>query len=133
MSYLNATVSKIESSQNLHIVEFECSGQTLSMMSLGLNEKITIGTKVKLVVKPTHLALGKEFSGLLSYANQLKSTIISIEEGELLSSVNLNFFETILESVITKKSSQRMKLQIGDSVLAFIKASDLSISEILDV
>ncbi len=133
MSYLNATVSKIESCDNLHIVEFKCNTQTLSMMSLDLNKKIQVGTKVKLVIKPTHIALGKEFSGEISYSNQLKSTITSIENGELLCSISLSFHESAIESVITKNSLKRMKLQVGDSVLAFIKASDLSISEILDV
>ena len=133
MSYLNARVSKIESTQNLHIVEFEYNKQTLCMMSLDLDEKIKIDTKVKLIIKPTHIALGKEFSGDLSYSNQLKSTITSIQNGKLLSSISLSFFETTLESVITLNSSKRMSLQAGDSVVAFIKASDLSISEIIDV
>ncbi|MEA2072178.1 MAG: TOBE domain-containing protein [Campylobacterota bacterium] len=132
MSFLNATVTDVKSSDTLHIVEFSHNENLLSMMSLDLNEMIQKGTKVKLLIKPMHIALGKSVMGMLSYSNQLKSTITSIETGELLSSINLKLGKTTLESVITKKSAQSMNLQVGDDIMAFIKASDLSIYEILD-
>ncbi len=132
MSFLNATVVDIKTSASLHIVEFSHNEDILSMMSLDLNEMIQKGTKVRLLIKPMHIALGKSVMGTLSYSNQLKSTITSIETGELLSSINLQLGETTLESVITKKSAQSMNLQVADEVMAFIKASDLSIYEILD-
>ena len=133
MSHLIATVQKIQNSDNLNIVTFAFNGQTLSMMSLDLNARVKVGVKVKLLVKPTHIALGKNFSGEVSYSNQLNTTIVSLNNGELLSSVELKIFDAILESIITLNSSKKMKLSVGDNVLAFIKASDLSIGEVLDV
>lgn len=133
MSHLIATVQKIQNSDNLNIVTFDFNGQTLSMMSLDLNARVKVGAKVKLLVKPTHIALGKNFSGEVSYSNQLNTTIVSLNNGELLSSVELKIFDAILESIITLNSSKKMKLSVGDNVLAFIKASDLSIGEVLDV
>jgi len=131
MSYLIATVSKIQNCDALHIVKFECYNQTLSMMSLDLSSNIKVGTKVKLVVKPSHIAIAKNFSGYVSYSNRLDSTIESIENGKLLSSIKLSFFDTLLESIITLESSQKMNLQAGDKITAFIKASELSIAEVL--
>lgn len=133
MSYLIATVQEIQNSSNLNIVTFDFKGQTLSMMSLDLNAKVKVGTRVKLLIKPTHIALGKNFNGELSYSNQLHTTIVSIENGELLSSIELKIFDTILESIITLNSSKNMKLTVGENVTAFIKASDLSIGEVLNV
>ena len=133
MSRLLATVSKIQNCDNLNIVEFDFHTQKLSMMSLDLNANIKIGTRVNLLIKPTHIALAKEFSGEVSYSNQLQTTIVSLENGELLSSIELELYDTKLESVITCNSAKRMKLKVGDKVTAFIKASDLAIGEILDV
>jgi len=132
MSHFLATVSNIESCESLHIVKFECQGQTLTMMSLDLNDSIKIGTKVRLVTKPSHIAVAKKFSGDISYSNQFFCTIESIENGQLLSSIKLNFFDTIIESIITLNSSKRMDLKIGDKVTVFIKASELSISEVIN-
>lgn len=132
MSNLVATVSKIKNCDSLHIVSFDCFGESLSMMSLDINDNIKIGTKVKLVVKSSHIAIAKEFVGEVSYSNRLKTTISSIENGELLSSIKLKYFDTILESIITVNSSKRMNLKVGDSVIAFVKASELSIGEVID-
>jgi len=132
MSRLIATVNKIQSCDNLNIVEFNFHEIKLTMMSLDLNATLKVGSKVKLLVKPTHIALAKEFSGEVSYSNQLPTTIVSLENGTLLSSIELEIFDVKIESVITLNSSKRMNLMLGDKVTAFIKASDLSIGEILN-
>lgn len=132
MNHIVATVSEIQNHKSLHIVKFECNYQTLSMMSLDLSDNIKVSTKVKLVVKPSHIAIAKKCTGDVSYSNQLSATIKSIDNGELLSSIRLSCFDTTLESIITVSSSLRMDLRVGDSVTLFIKASELSIGEVLD-
>ena len=130
MNTLIATVTKIDTIDNLNIVNFDFSDQTLSMMSLDLSDDIQIGTKVKLITKPSYIAIAKEFSGILSYSNQLKAKIIELENGKLLSSVKLQIEEFVLESIITFESSKKMDLKVGDEVTAFIKASELSILKV---
>jgi len=130
MSSLIATVSQIQSCDSLHIVNFQTHSTTLSMMSLDLGDSIKVGTKVKLIAKPSHIAIAKDFSGEVSYSNKLQTTIISMENGQLLTSIKLSFFDDTLESIITLNSSKRMSLQVGDKVTAFIKASELSIGEV---
>ena len=132
MSSLIATVTNIDNCDSLHIVKFDCKGQTLSMMSLDLSDDIQVGTKVKLAVKPSHIAIAKNFSGEVSYSNKLETTIETIENGQLLSSVKLSFVDTTLESIITVNSSKKMDLKVGDKVTALIKASEVSINEIIN-
>jgi molybdopterin-binding protein len=125
-------VKEIEYCDSLHIIRFDFRGEVLSMMSLDISDNIKIGTRVKLVVKPTHIAIAKKFSGDVSYSNQLPCTIKSINNGKLLSSIKLSVYDTVLESIITVNSSQKMNLKVGDEVIAFVKASELSIGEVLD-
>jgi molybdopterin-binding protein len=132
MNKFVAKITKIQSVENLNIVSFDFCGQNLSMMSLDLSEKIKVGCKVILTAKPTHIAIAKKFSGDISYSNQLDAKIIKINNGELLSSVKLNSGDATCESVITKASSVRMNLKVDDRVTLFIKASELSIKEILE-
>lgn len=131
MNTLEAEVKQIKSIENLNIVKFDFEGLTLSMMSLELNDNVKIGTRVKLSTKPTHIAIAKDFSGEISYSNQLHVKIVHVNNGELLSSIKLQINSTILESIITKASSERMGLKVDDFVTAFIKANELSIVEIL--
>ena len=138
MSKLIATVENIESVDNLNIVTFVCNGETLKMMSLDLNDTIQIGRRVVLACKPTSVALAKPtmdnkaFSEMLSYANQIKVKIASMDVGVLLSSIKLQFGDFSLESIITSASVERMNLNEKDELLALIKANELSIQEVLN-
>ncbi|WP_457749883.1 TOBE domain-containing protein [Sulfurimonas sp.] len=131
MSSIIATVQSIQSLQNLHIVTFTCNNTPLKMMSLDLNDTVQQATKVRLTCKPTAIAMAKNLLGELSYANQLPVRIQAIEVGELLSALQLQFGEFVLESIITTDSQKRMQLQVGEEVIALIKSSDLSIQEVL--
>jgi molybdopterin-binding protein len=131
MSQITAVITDIESVDNLNIVKFDFSGQPLKMMSLGLSEEVAVGKRVILGVKPTHIAIGKNLSGLLSYSNQIPSKIISCEHGKLLSSIKLSVQDIMLESIITLESALSMDLKEDDEVTIMIKASQLSILEVL--
>ena len=132
MSQLVATIKKINSIDNLNIVEFDFHGLTLKMMSLDLNTDVQVGKKVKLSVKPTNISIAKNLIGEISLSNQIVATIENLENGQLLSSVSLKVHNTLLESIITVDSSKRMNLQIGEVVTILIKASNLSIGEVLN-
>ena len=132
MSQLVATIKKINSIDNLNIVEFDFHGLTLKMMSLDLNTDVQVGKKVKLSVKPTNISIAKNLIGEISLSNQIVATIENLENGQLLSSISLKVHNTILESIITVDSSKRMNLQKDDIVTILIKASDLSIEEIFN-
>lgn len=132
MSYIVATVTKIENVKQLHIVEFDFQGLMLKMMSLDLTVNVQLGKKVVLTVKPTNIVISKNFQGDISLSNKIVATIDHIENGELLSSITLHAKGVIFESIITVTSAQRMNLQIKDEVTLFIKASDLSILEVIN-
>ena len=131
MNSMTATVTRIDTVENLNIVQFDMQGDSLTMMSLDLNDTIQSGTVVKLAVKATNIAIGKEISGSLSYANQLPVIVENIEEGALLSAVSLKHFDTVLEAIITADALKRMDLHKGDKVTALIKASEIYIQEII--
>lgn len=132
MSQIIATISSINNEGNLNIVEFNFFDYKLKMMSLDLNTNIKIGTKVSLEIKPTQIALAKEFTGVVSFSNQLNAKVLSCENGKLLSSIQLIIHDIIFESIITASSSKRMDIQINDELIILIKASDLSIKEVLN-
>ena len=132
MSTFIATVKKIQSVENLNLVTFDFNGIELQMMSLGLHEDVQIGKKASLAIKSTAVAIAKEFSGELSYANKIHASIVKVENGILLSSIELQANGSKFESLITTQSSLKMDLKEGDIVIALLKASELSIAEMLE-
>ena len=130
MNTIKAVVTNIQSADNLSIVTFRAQNTQMKMMSLGLNTPIKIDSKVILGVKASSILIAKDLSGMISSSNQLKCVVKSVKNGELLSSLNLSFNDSLIQSVITKDSSLKMNLQKDDNVLAIIKSSELSIVEV---
>lgn len=131
MNKLKATVTKIETLSPLNIVSFDAVGQTVSMMSLDLDETITVGCTVELTVKPSHITIAKSFTGVISCANQLKAKVKSIDKGQLLSGLGLEMADCVVEAMITAQLSEAMALKVGDEVMALINASEISIVRVL--
>lgn len=131
MNTIKARVTKIEGMDSVNLVSFDAQGESLVMMSLELNPSLEVGSSVLLGIKATSVSVAKEKHTMLSISNQIPVRIESINNGELLSSIKLSFFATIIESIITKRSTQRMELKPQDDLIALVKASDLSIVEIL--
>ncbi|KAB7887073.1 TOBE domain-containing protein [Poseidonibacter ostreae] len=130
MNKFEAKVIDIDSLENLTIVQFNFKNITLSMMSLGLSN-IDIGTKVILSVNASHIAIAKSFTGDISLSNRLDCVIKKLDKGKLLSSLSLDFQGTVLTSIITTNSVNRMNLKENDEIIAFIKASELSIQKVI--
>lgn len=132
MSQIVAIIKKIDTVDSLNIVHFDFLGITLKMMSLDLNKEIQVGKKVRLGVKSTNICIAKNLIGEISLSNKIIATIQNIQNGELLSSITLKKDDILIESIITLDSSKRMDLKENDEVTLLIKASDLSILEIIN-
>jgi len=101
------------------------------MMALGLNLPLRVGTHVILGFKASHVSLAKELTGSFSISNRIQAVIETVETGALLCSVRLRVGPTFIESIITRESADRMELKAGDAVTALVKASDVSVVEIV--
>ncbi|MCJ7765109.1 MAG: TOBE domain-containing protein [Thiovulaceae bacterium] len=131
MNKLSATITDIKSVDSVNVVTFDVAKRTMKMMSLELSETLVVGSKVMLGAKATNIALAKEANSMMSISNQLDVRIERIDMGALLCSVKFDFAGHLLESIITRDSALKMQLAVGDTVVALIKSSELSILEVL--
>jgi molybdate transport system regulatory protein len=131
MNRIHAVITDIQSVDTLNLVHFNAAEQNMKMIALELDKRLVVGSKVIIGAKATHIALAKEFCGMLSMSNQLHVKIEQIENGALLSRVQFVFAGARLESIVTKDSALAMQLKVGDDITALIKSSELSILEVL--
>jgi molybdopterin-binding protein len=126
MNHLKVKVIHIKNVDTLHYLTFSLNQQVIHMLSLELEPTLEIGTFVHLTVKSTHVAIAKNLNGLLSLENKLKGTIVSIEDGEILSSICLDIEGFLVESIISIESKKVMNLKLNDDVLVLMNSSDIS-------
>jgi molybdopterin-binding protein len=65
----------------------------------------------------------------LSARNHLKGTIEEVQMGDVLAHVTVRIGDSVIESVITRRSAEEMALKKGDSVTAVVKATEVMIAK----
>jgi molybdopterin-binding protein len=65
----------------------------------------------------------------LSARNRLQGKIVELELGEVMAHVVVEVGDNLVESVITKRSAQEMKLKVGDTVSAIIKSTEVMLEK----
>jgi len=69
------------------------------------------------------------FGMTLSARNRLAGEIIELEFGGVMAHVVVRVGTGLIESVITKRSAEEMKLKIGDKVSAVIKSTEVMLEK----
>jgi len=65
----------------------------------------------------------------ISARNHLKGKIIEIQLGDVMAHVTIKTGQSVVESIIIRRSADEMKLKKGDSVTAVVKATEVMISK----
>jgi len=65
----------------------------------------------------------------LSARNRLEGKIVEIQFGGVMAHVVVRIGNNLIESVITKRSADEMKLKVGDKVSAVIKSTEVMLEK----
>jgi molybdopterin-binding protein len=65
----------------------------------------------------------------LSARNRLEGKVTELELGDVVAHVVIRVGKNVIESVITKRSAEEMKLKVGDTVSAVIKSTEVMLEK----
>ena len=65
----------------------------------------------------------------LSARNRLVGKVTEIEFGGVVAHVVMRVGDNVIESVITKRSAEEMKLKVGDTISAVIKSTEVMLEK----
>jgi molybdopterin-binding protein len=65
----------------------------------------------------------------LSARNQIEGKIVELEVDGVMAHVTVKVGKNLIESVITRRSADEMKLKVGDKVLAVIKSTEVMLQK----
>jgi molybdopterin-binding protein len=65
----------------------------------------------------------------LSARNQIEGTITELEIAGVMAHVTVKVGKNLIESVITRRSAEEMKLKVGDRVTAVIKSTEVMLQK----
>lgn len=130
MNKLTGIITQIQLSGAILLVDVAVDGHGFSALlikSATHPEWLQTGNTIDLVFKETEVTLAKDLSGIISMRNRMKCKVISIERGELLSRISLNFRNYTIASAITTRAVDALHLTIGEEVEALVKSNEISL------
>ncbi|NTV07323.1 MAG: TOBE domain-containing protein [Chlorobium limicola] len=129
MNCFSAIITSIETDEtgSLFLLELDASGLQLSMLLFDLKPAFTEGSSVNLLFKETGMAIARNLTGEISFSNQFSATVTAIRSGNILADITLASPAGKCTVIVTIRSVQRMKLDIGDSVTVLLHASQISL------
>ncbi len=135
MNCLQGKIAEITSSGSITLVDIDTYG--IRMMSVIIDKAQSIASlcpqaAVEVIFNESELSLGRINDGMISLNNQLPCVIRGIVTGKILSRVILNFKGNTLTSLITTRSVNRLNLHKGDSVVAFVKSTEVILKNRMD-
>jgi molybdopterin-binding protein len=65
----------------------------------------------------------------LSARNRIEGKVVEIEFGGVMAHVVVRAGKNVIESLITKRSAEQMKLKVGDRVSAVIKSTEVMLEK----
>jgi molybdopterin-binding protein len=65
----------------------------------------------------------------LSARNQIDGKIVELEVDGIMAHVTVRVGKNLIESVITRRSSDEMKLKVGDNVTVVIKSTEVMLQK----
>ncbi len=65
----------------------------------------------------------------LSARNHLEGKIVELEKGSVMAHITVRVGTNTIESVITKRSADELRLKVGDTVTAVIKATEVMLQK----
>jgi len=65
----------------------------------------------------------------ISARNQLKGRITEVILGDVMAHLTIRVGQNLIDSVITRKSADELKLKKGDTVVAVVKATEVMVSK----
>jgi len=65
----------------------------------------------------------------LSARNRLRGKVVEIQFGGVMAHVVVRAGKNLIESVITKRSADEMRLRVGDTVSAAIKSTEVMLEK----
>jgi molybdate transport system regulatory protein len=132
MNKLPGKITQVQRSGALVLVDIDVAGMNCSSLIVNNENEhswIEPGSEVFMIFKEMEVSLARNFSGQISLRNRFECFVLSVEYGEIVAQIRLQFDKYVINSVITARSARMFDLKKGDAVTALIKANEMSLQK----
>ena len=130
MNKLQGIITKIQKADAVLLVDVNVQGHAFSALLIESGQTpqwLYVGNLIGIVFKETEVSLAKDLSGKISMRNRMKCTVQSINRGNVLSSVTMQFISYSITSAITTRAVDSLKITVGEEIEALVKSNEITL------
>jgi len=131
MNKIKATIQAIETMEGITKIVSTFDKNSIKAITLELPQDIKVSDELFFIFKETEVGIAKHLSGEVSFSNAFKGDVVELEIGKILSKVVVLVNGEKIGSIITTDAIKRLSLQTGDTVTAFVKATEVGVEVLL--
>jgi len=133
MNSLKGHIDEITVNGSMSLVAIDV-GAELILKSIVIDTPETVpylrkGTQINLLFKETEVIIASLENHHVSIQNRIPATVSHVENGVLLTKLDLKSGAGRIVSIISTEAFREMQLKEGDKVLALIKLNEIMLSE----
>ncbi len=132
MNILHGKITEIQTSGSVSIVSIDVQGSQVTSIVLENPESssyIKTGAIVQVLFKETEVVVGTGEYKNLSLQNKFRGTILSLNKGVILSTLEVATNVGIISSMITTNAVNQLHLVINTTVTVMIKSNEIMLSK----
>jgi molybdopterin-binding protein len=133
MNILPGVISDVQSTTHMSYVKVHLNEhsfiKTVLLETPDTLSYLKPNEKVKVLFKETEVILSAQIIEAISLENSLSGVIKKIDQGEILTRVELETSSGNVTSIVTTESFNKLKLNVEDSIVASINSSEIMLAE----
>ena len=133
MNRLRGTITGIETSGHLSLVDVDVGGDILSAIIIETPrtaDYLRIGHEILLLFKETEVILAKGLSGGITLKNRLPCVVKSIARNTLLTEIELDYKGRELHAVLASRCAEKAGISAGDAALILVKVNEITLMKV---
>jgi len=129
MNTFKGTIAEIKSFDSFRLLQMTVNGMSVQAVTLELDDRFSVNTPVRVLVKESDVVIAKNRTGMLSIENRYCGVVTEITPGEIFSEIAIDTPLGPMTAIIGRNAQDYMKLVPGDSVNVFVRANEIAIME----
>ena len=132
MNTLKGNITDLDTHGRLTIVTLDVKGLLLKSIIIENPDTVTYlkrGTQIQAMFKETEVVIGKGRDLPVSMDNRIVGIVTEIIKGVLLTGLSLETAAGKIKATLTSESVSRLQIQVGETVTAFVKTTEIMLSE----
>ncbi|MBN1253533.1 MAG: hypothetical protein JXR51_06165 [Bacteroidales bacterium] len=132
MNILKGEIFAIENFEGISLVDIKIDDDHFSSLIIETEATkiyIKIGNEIYMLFKETEISLKNFHDKIIKRKNKFVAEVVAISKGRILSDIELNYKNILLNTIVLTRHLNELNLKIGDKAVMILRTQEILLSK----